>query len=570
MNKFLPLFFLLVFSIGFSSAFDSKYDSFDKVFSVSDVDKKIVLDVQLLTPLNNYVPRGYQKVAEFQVNSYDSLKFLVAGLELYDVDNSMKSILRSFDLKIKTSALDKEGNLTYVWEDLSKVNFEKDDEIIVGIFTDVREGDVVEWIPIFTIDDSVDFRVSQWAVWTESLNVDILSYWKLDDDDFSDELGANDGTNSGTLNTTGKINDGRSFRTIGSYFIDIGNNTIDLTDGNFTLNGWVYLETTSSDLGFGQALIGGENSAFAFYISSTTNTLTLGKVGVDEAPKDSTSLSASTWYMISVSYDADANVVQYYLNGTAGDNESYSTTFSATNMYIGKNGEEDSSFNGTIDEVGVWTRVLSDAEITYLYNNGVGVIYVADFVKPNITEIYAPIGILSSKNVSYTFNAVDDIGLESCWYWVTRGASEEVANTSVSCINATNFTNSFIVSSDADYVFHLFVNDSVAFSKYSNSSFSVDTTTGSTSPAGGGGSSLEGYGEVLEMLAWWKALMSDNPVQEWNPNVAPELDVAFDEFFNSVTLDNMFSNSWDVFRLSLAFIFRQPAYLGENPVGVTS
>ncbi len=73
-----------------------------------------------------------------------------------------------------------------------------------------------------------------------------------------------------------------------------------------------------------------------------------------------------------------------------------------------------------------------------------------------------------------------------CTYWVTRGASTEVANSSVTCTSATGTL--YVSSIGTDYVFHFFTNDTSGNSNYTNSSFSV--SSGGTivlPPSGGGG-----------------------------------------------------------------------------------
>ena len=81
----------------------------------------------------------------------------------------------------------------------------------------------------------------------------------------------------------------------------------------------------------------------------------------------------------------------------------------------------------------------------------------------------------------------------------------------------------------------------------------IFSLSSSTISAGGGGSSQ--FEEI---------------VKSYNPIVFPELKEALRLFFSGSKLDSVLGRTWDVFRLSLAFVFRQPAYLGENPVGVTS
>ena len=137
------------------------YDSELKEVTIRDENVKDIAKIKLLTPLNYQVPRGYQKVAEYEINSLEALKILVSKMELYDKSDGMKSINRIIDYKIKgleevdvnnykTVCQDKvsfngtEYNECYqeitrthkeekvVWDDLNKVDFNKDEKIIVG------------------------------------------------------------------------------------------------------------------------------------------------------------------------------------------------------------------------------------------------------------------------------------------------------------------------------------------------------------------------------------------------------------------------------------------------------
>ena len=106
---------------------------------------------------------------------------------------------------------------------------------------------------------------------------------------------------------------------------------------------------------------------------------------------------------------------------------------------------------------------------------------------PNLT-INQPIGAKTSKTVSYIVNATDNYQTDYCSYWVTRGASLEIANTSVTCSDSV--TGDFVVSGDASYIFHFFVNDTSGNSNTTSSNFSVDTSTSGTILGGGGGSTV--------------------------------------------------------------------------------
>ncbi len=141
---------------------------------------------------------------------------------------------------------------------------------------------------------------------------------------------------------------------------------------------------------------------------------------------------------------------------------------------------------------------LSDSE--YLWNircndsignsafNGNQTFYI-DTINPEIS-VSEPIGIKTSRTVSSAW-VVSDVNLDSCWYNVYQGASLEVVNTSVNCLDNTA---SFSVSTDADFTFNFYVKDSAGNQNYTNSSFSVDTSSSPSPSTGGGGSGGGGGG----------------------------------------------------------------------------
>ena len=82
--------------------------------------------------------------------------------------------------------------------------------------------------------------------------------------------------------------------------------------------------------------------------------------------QDTEILNSNVWYHIAVSYDAAATTMKLYKNGvlvsanTSVPAASYNT---AGKLYVGCYGGFQTYFNGSIDEVRLWNRVLTQAEI---------------------------------------------------------------------------------------------------------------------------------------------------------------------------------------------------------------
>jgi len=95
------------------------------------------------------------------------------------------------------------------------------------------------------------------------------------------------------------------------------------------------------------------------------------------------SYAAGSWFYLVVTYDASAGEVRHYVNGSqlgttrTGINTAINN--SAATFSIGRPDSTSSGdyFDGIIDEVGIWSKVLTTTEISDLYNSGSGIPYEA-------------------------------------------------------------------------------------------------------------------------------------------------------------------------------------------------
>lgn len=202
-----------------------------------------------------------------------------------------------------------------------------------------------------------------------SLLTDINSYWKLDEASGNaiDSVSAFTGTINGdvTNNVAGKINTAFQFGS-GTGFLNCS--TI-FSSSVFSFSAWVYRNAT----GILFLVIGGSTGAGAVgFEIDTDDIIKLVKEGYGGLYQGLTPVPATTWTHIAVTYDA-AGLVQIYLNGTLDDSGTDLQTLSWGDITIGRFNA--ASCDGRIDEVGIWSRVLTGAEITTLYNGGAGLSY---------------------------------------------------------------------------------------------------------------------------------------------------------------------------------------------------
>lgn len=127
-----------------------------------------------------------------------------------------------------------------------------------------------------------------------------------------------------------------------------------------------------------------------------------------------------------------------------------------------------------------------------------------EYTSPNST-IIQPTGTKTTiDSISYNITTEEDWERDTCIYWITRGASTEIANNTLTC--SDEITGLFSVSTDrANYVYHFWMNDTSGNINYTNSSFYVEIPSGS--PEGGGGSS--GSSVTIEGDKGWIMQVAD-------------------------------------------------------------
>ena len=78
------------------------------------------------------------------------------------------------------------------------------------------------------------------------------------------------------------------------------------------------------------------------------------------------------WHLLIATYEQDQNLT-FYVDGALAQQAAVAGTLSATTgLHIGADRNAGRLWEGSLDDVGVWNRVLSTEEMDYLWNNGTG------------------------------------------------------------------------------------------------------------------------------------------------------------------------------------------------------
>lgn len=222
-----------------------------------------------------------------------------------------------------------------------------------------------------------------------ALSDNLVAYYSLDEASGNaiDSHGSNDLTDNNTVGAgTGIVNGGRDFEDSSSESFSIADNAdLSMGDIDFTVQAWVKLESkplincgivAKWDFGAGTREYdiiyrnGSFEDVFGIQVSADGTTPT-------NLNSTAGSPSTGTWYCLHMWHDATNNQIGISVNAGTPDTQSYSSgVLNSTSPFtigaVSNSGSPTSFFDGMIDEVGIWKRVLSSAERTELYNSGNG------------------------------------------------------------------------------------------------------------------------------------------------------------------------------------------------------
>lgn len=405
-----------------------------------------IAEATLLTDLVVYTGVGYNKIAEFEIETFEDYENLFGSLELYNKE-SMDEIERQIDFKYKTyeelseyveSCLETDGvkncfqekrenRIKEVWVNFDEKDVFQKGKLTIGLFTNTREGDYVEWIPTLA-----GVEVDEWAAWSSSLDFGLLHYYRLDN--LTDSVGSDDLTNNNAVTFPPGLVGNASFGQVPNADQDLTvNSDWDIDGGTMTFNVWV--NSTSAPVandGIMGTCSGVTNVCYYIFYKTSPNAIFFNRHRVGTADGDiafSVTLPENTSYqMITGTYDGSD--MRLYLNGTlvAGPTSYSGTgTGAATTSIIMDNLQTaGQNFNGHIDEVSVYNRSLTQAEITELYNLGVGCTK-GECILTISNILNSPIDSFNTSNPTINFNSTvetDSSDLDNVTLYINDVANE--------------------------------------------------------------------------------------------------------------------------------------------------
>lgn len=203
-----------------------------------------------------------------------------------------------------------------------------------------------------------------------TLNTDLIAYFSL-----NGSPGDQKNNYSGSFNNTvaygeeyGKVSQGAYLP--GNRYITLTPN-INLSSTDWSVSLWVNQQYVS---GY-QALFGESTNAAVFFAGINSSESSLIVWVNNGEPFGAISFVNNTWYHLVITYNNSTNTYRLYVNGVLNPTSINKTSFVI--KQIGANGTNGETYNGYMDEVGIWNRIITQQEVTDLYNAGNGRAYSA-------------------------------------------------------------------------------------------------------------------------------------------------------------------------------------------------
>ena len=294
---------------------------------------------------------------------------------------------------------------------------------------------------------------------------DGIAYYKMDDNlattNVINQVGENGtlagGDNTDDLSDTGKIEEALHFNGI-----DDGVNLGDIldTDNIWSISVWFKLDTTPN--GYDRIMehwengLGAERWSLAFQNNATLFMQHGSDFTVQVINED---VNDTNWHHVVMLYSG-TNVDIYFDGSPAVNFSSTSSVNSSISTWVGSASDSSEPFDGFIDELGIWNRILNTTEIADLYNGGDGLPF--DASDDISITIESPANDTTISDIGYNFtvsgNVTSSFNVTNVTYYVWNATSNLIFNQTTVILNnnESSFNNSLYIDAFVlgDYIWN--------------------------------------------------------------------------------------------------------------------
>ena len=228
---------------------------------------------------------------------------------------------------------------------------------------------------------------------TQAADPTLIGYWPLDEDSGDTAFDLSGYGNDGALSTdlewqpAGGQRDGALLWTgESSAHVEISASEISPTAGSVMM--WANLsepQPAQTRYFFGHTTQPSYNNRIQLYMDGSNTELDLGLGGAHAVTTNMIVLETQRWYHVAMTWNAGSYVV--YIDGEVISNGSYSGLATIHDFaWIGNDGNPVSEgiegFGGLLDEVALYSRAVTQEEVQYVMNGGLGTVPTASEPSP--------------------------------------------------------------------------------------------------------------------------------------------------------------------------------------------
>lgn len=232
------------------------------------------------------------------------------------------------------------------------------------------------------------------------------AFWELEEASGArnDSFSTNHLTDNNTVtSTTGVVGTSAQFTKANSEYLSIADNAaLSAGDTDFTIQFWIKGDTLASfPVAAGKGWTGGASATSEWVVYYATNInrwrfdMANGAVSGGTTANNAGAASTGTWYCVHVWHDSIADETGIAVNAGTPDTTSWpfgGLLDGAADFTLG--GVPGSGFwDGSLDQVGFWRKVLTSGERTWLYNGGAGRTY-SDIVNEGVSSCHGGLLLL--------------------------------------------------------------------------------------------------------------------------------------------------------------------------------
>jgi len=206
-----------------------------------------------------------------------------------------------------------------------------------------------------------------------------VARWTFDDADTSgstaiDVWGANDGTITGA--TTGATGANQTYNTNEAYDFD---GTDDHVTAPLPLSGsvdvslsfWLNTGSTTGTRGIVQMGTGDSNNESAFGVIIINGTYQIAGFGGSFDFDTDISTSTNSWEFITATYNSSTDAVTFYVDGVQQASTTLGYTINSSgDTQIGREIDNSDNYDGSLDDIRVYSKELTSTQVSDLYNTG--------------------------------------------------------------------------------------------------------------------------------------------------------------------------------------------------------